>query len=78
MDIIIVTVATVLLAVGVAAKIGIRARNEYRCHYCNGIFRPRMNNWMRLLLNFPQGGCALKCPHCKEKSIMKKTEDSNN
>ena len=69
--IVILIVSAIVLLAGSAAKIYCNAKKEYKCPLCNRTFRPKINNWMRLLLNFPQGGCALKCPFCKEKHIMK-------
>ena len=60
-----------MLLAGIAGTIYSRAKKEYKCPVCGRIFKPQINNWMGLLLNFPDGGCALKCPLCKEKHLMK-------
>ena len=51
-------------------KIIINANKQYKCPCCGCVFKPKINNYFRLLLNFSSGGFALKCPKCQNKSIM--------
>ena len=51
-------------------KITVSARKKYRCPRCGHVFKPEIGNFFGLLLNFPSGGSALKCPACNNKSIM--------
>ncbi len=72
---VIILLSVVVLSAGVAGTIYSRAKKEYKCPVCSRIFKPRINNWIRFLLNFPAGGCALRCPFCNEKHIMKEYDD---
>ncbi len=60
----------IISVIFVVFKIIINAKKKYKCPYCGCIFKPRFNNYFRLLLNFPNGGSALKCPSCNNKGIM--------
>ena len=60
----------IVFVILVVSKIMFNAKKEYKCPYCGCVFKPRVNNFFRLLLNFPNGGSALKCPKCKNKGIM--------
>lgn len=60
----------IFVVVSMFIKIALGAGKEYKCPNCGCVFRPKLNNSLRLLLNFPSGGSALKCPECKNKSIM--------
>jgi len=63
-------IALSVTAVAAACTIASRAKKTFKCPHCGHIFKPKPNNYLRLLLNFPSGGCALKCPECKNKNVM--------
>ena len=73
---IIVVIIIITIVVLVCIKITVNAKKKYKCPYCGYIFKPEINNFFRLLLNFPNGGSALKCPKFNNKSVMH--EDSMN
>lgn len=62
----------IVFIVLVCFKIIVNAKEKYKCPYCGYVFKPKINNFFRLLLNFPNGGSALKCPKCNNKSVMHK------
>lgn len=74
MKILLAAIVVAALLSACAVKIYIRSRREYTCPRCGLVFRPRFSDCFRLLLNFPEGGAALKCPKCGEKSIMREKE----
>ena len=62
--------AAVGVIASVAAVSAYRLNKEYECPLCRRVFRPGPGNCLRVLYSFPEGGRALKCPHCGEKSVM--------
>lgn len=50
-----------------------RAKLTFVCPICGEVFRPRWNNYLRLIINVPSEDrekCILKCPSCKNVNIM--------
>lgn len=69
-DAVIWIAAAACVIASVAAVSAYRLRKEYECPLCRRVFRPRIGNCLRVLYTFPEGGRALKCRYCGEKSIM--------
>ena len=67
--------AVIIIPITCFVTIWKRAKKKYVCAWCGEVIEPRKGNYWRLLGNFSNEKCLLKCPKCGKIDVMAKKDD---